>query len=138
VWKRENGPALVAGNAERLGQTVINLLVNAIEAAAPSEINGESPARVRVELLRKPPEWFALTVSDTGSGPAANVQQTLFDPFVTDKPDGVGLGLSVAREIVVQHGGQIGWRRAESMTHFTVQLPIASVEAPCVEAASCR
>jgi nitrogen-specific signal transduction histidine kinase len=62
----------------------------------------------------------------------------LFDPFVTGKPDGVGLGLSVAREVILEHGGQIAWRRDEGMTCFTIELPTASKEAVCVEAAGCR
>jgi signal transduction histidine kinase len=66
-----------------------------------------------------------LTVSDTGSGPPAAVEQRLFEPFVTEKPDGVGLGLSVAREIAEQHGGQIAWRRAGHETVFTVEFPRA-------------
>jgi nitrogen-specific signal transduction histidine kinase len=79
-----------------------------------------------------------LRISDTGSGPAEHVQQTLFEPFVTAKPDGVGLGLSVAREIVEQHGGQIAWHRADGMTHFTVELPTEVAEASRVEVAGCR
>ena len=120
----------MAGNAERLGQTMINLLVNAIEAAAQGELRRgvQRPRADRIE--RKSPDRVALSVADTGSGPADDVQQTLFDPFVTGKPDGVGLGLSVAREIVEQHGGRISWHRADDMTYFTVELPTESAEAP--------
>ena len=117
---------MVAGNAERLGQTVVNLLVNAIDAASQHEAGGGSPAQVRIEILREVPERLTLSVADTGSGPAADVQQTLFDPFVTDKPDGVGLGLSVAREVVDEHGGRIAWHRAEGRTYFTVELPVVA------------
>jgi signal transduction histidine kinase len=66
-------------------------------------------------------------VSDTGPGPAEDVQQTLFEPFVTEKPDGVGLGLSVAREVAEQHGGHIAWHRADGVTCFTVELPCATL-----------
>ncbi|MGD9633789.1 MAG: PAS domain-containing sensor histidine kinase [Pirellulales bacterium] len=137
-WRRGTNSAIVRGDAERLGQTVINVLVNAIEAAAENETKGGPPARVCIELTGESPDRLLLSVADTGSGPAADVQQTLFDPFVTGKPDGVGLGLSVAREVVLEHGGQIAWRRDEGMTCFTVKLPTASKEAVCVEAAGCR
>ena len=81
---------------------------------------------------------MALTISDTGAGPAEDVQETLFEPFVTGKPDGVGLGLSVAREVVEQHGGRIEWHRANGVTHFTIELPTEATEAHGVETASCR
>lgn len=136
-WKPGSGGTVV-GNAERLGQTIINLLVNAIEAAVSS---GPQPGReplVCIELKECSPGRVVLSISDSGPGPAQDVQQTLFDPFVTGKPDGVGLGLSVAHEIVTAHGGTLSWHRADGMTHFTVELPTQSAETPCVETAGCR
>jgi signal transduction histidine kinase len=138
VWRRGDAAAIVAGNAERLGQTVINLLVNAIEAAAENETKGGAAARVQIELAQPAPGRLVLSVSDTGSGPPPHVQQNLFDPFVTGKPDGVGLGLSVAREVAMEHGGEIAWRRAEGLTCFTIELPAASQEAVCVEVVGSR
>jgi signal transduction histidine kinase len=137
-WQPNVHAVPIFGNAERLAQTVINLLVNAIEAAETAGPGGTSPARVRVEVASPTSERTLLRISDTGSGPAENVQQSLFEPFVTAKPDGVGLGLSVAREIVRQHGGQIAWHRADGMTHFTVELPTEVAEALRVEVAGCR
>lgn len=137
-WQRGDAEWIVAGNAERLGQTVINLLVNAIEAAAENETKSGGVARVRIELASKSAGKLLLSVADTGSGPPADVQQNLFDPFVTGKPDGVGLGLSVAREVALEHGGQIAWHRADGMTYFTIELPTASKEAVRVEVAGCR
>lgn len=137
-WRPNVRVANVKGNAERLAQTVINLLVNAIEAAAQVGSGGTSPARVHVEIDSPTSNRVSLSVSDTGYGPAEHVQQTLFEPFVTAKPDGVGLGLSVAREIVEQHGGHIAWHRADGMTHFTVELPTEVAEASRVEVAGCR
>jgi signal transduction histidine kinase len=138
VWRRDAMPLRIAGNAERLSQIVINLLINAIEAAAQSRTRNASGARVTIELASPSPERVVLTVSDTGSGPAEGVQQNLFEPFVTAKPDGVGLGLSVAREIVEQHEGHIVWRRADGITQFSVELPSETAESYCVETVGCR
>lgn len=137
-WQRPDAPAMLKGNAERLGQTVINLLVNAIEAAAQAGPPLGSKPQVQIQLSLKPPQRITLTISDTGPGPSEGVQQTLFEPFVTGKPDGVGLGLSVAREIAEQHGGRLDWYREDSRTVFTVNLPTQVAEARSVEIAGCR
>jgi len=138
-WQHDGKLATVIGNSERLAQTVINLLVNAIEAAGQAGTgDGASTARVRVDVASTSAGRILLRISDTGRGPAENVQQSLFEPFVTAKADGVGLGLSVAREIVEQHGGRIAWQRADGMTHFTVELPTEVAEASRVEVAGCR
>jgi signal transduction histidine kinase len=123
TWTRGDADSTVLGDAERLGQMVINLLINAVEAASLDRARSRGPAQVRVELAVPSSGRVRLAVSDTGSGPPAGVEQRLFEPFVTEKPDGVGLGLSVAREIAEQHGGEIAWRRVDNQTLFTVDLP---------------
>ncbi len=62
-------------------------------------------------------------VRDSGPGPSAEVSARLFEPFVTGKPEGTGLGLFVARQIAEDHGGSIRWQRCEGMTEFRVELP---------------
>jgi signal transduction histidine kinase len=114
---------MVIGDAERLSQVVINLLLNAIQAATSARATVGSPGMVRIELSPIGDDRLALAVFDSGPGPSADVRDTMFDPFVTEKPDGVGLGLSVAREIVERHGGRIEWYRSDAMTCFTVELP---------------
>jgi signal transduction histidine kinase len=128
----------VIGNAERLGQVVINLVLNAVEAAAANAAATGNAGRVVVRLAADSGQRLQLSVADSGAGPAESVRETLFEPFVTEKPDGVGLGLSVAREIVEQHDGEIAWHRADRMTYFTVELPREAMETSRVEAVGCR
>ena len=67
---------------------------------------------------------------DSGPGVAAEVAGRLFEPFVTGKPEGVGLGLAVARQVARAHGGQISWSRGSvgegegEGTCFRIELPL--------------
>ena len=131
TWHCDRQDAPLRGDAQQLSQLVINLLLNAIEAAATGKARDGTPAYVSLELTREQPDGLRLTVSDSGPGPAGHVQDRLFEAFITEKPDGVGLGLSVARQIVEQHGGSIRWSRSETMTSFVVDLPCQFVEVPC-------
>jgi signal transduction histidine kinase len=137
-WQPPPVPLHVLGDTESLEQLLINLLTNALEAVSPS---GAAPAdvatatantgaarRIAVHLEAAPAGTVALTVSDTGPGPAAAVQDRVFEPFVSEKPDGTGLGLPVARAIAEQHGGQIRWERRSETTCFVVELPSMPTE----------
>lgn len=137
-WLPGDGSGRVIGNAERLGQMVINLVLNAIDAAAASSAATGARGRVVIEFLRDDGGQAVLTVADSGAGPAESVRDSLFEPFVTEKADGVGLGLSVAHDVVEQHGGTIRWRRERGMTCFIVELPVEELEAHRVEAVGCR
>ncbi len=68
-------------------------------------------------------------VRDSGPGPSAELAARLFEPFVTGKPEGTGLGLFVARQIAEDHGGSIRWQRCEGMTEFWVELPVVPAQA---------
>ncbi|MBI3457790.1 MAG: PAS domain-containing protein [Candidatus Rokubacteria bacterium] len=111
----------VRGDREQLKQLCLNLLVNAKEAVAES---GE--IRVRCRVRRGSPRATAvLEIADTGPGIAEAVQETLFQPFVTTKRRGTGLGLALCRAIADVHRGTI---RAENRVPgpgavFTVELP---------------
>ena len=73
-----------------------------------------------------------------GSRAGPDVEPRMFEPFVTEKPDGTGLGLSMAREIAVEHGGSIRWQREAGMTCFVVQLPTTHREEQHGSIACCR
>jgi signal transduction histidine kinase len=89
----------IAGDAHRLRQVFANLLANAAQAQQPGEVE------VRAEAL----DGFArVRIHDGGPGIPAAVRERLFDPFLTTKPGGTGLGLAVARMLVERHGGTLG------------------------------
>jgi signal transduction histidine kinase len=117
---------VVQGDAEGLEQLLVNLLLNGVEAAA-SVVVGSGPPRserpmVEVRLAREG-QRVQLEVRDSGAGPDTTVAADLFEPLVTEKPDGTGLGLSVAREIARQHGGVLRWERRNAMTCFVLEMP---------------
>jgi signal transduction histidine kinase len=115
TWQAPSGPFTMIGDAGQLGQVVVNLLGNAVDAAGPG-------GTVEV-VLKREAERFVLEVIDSGPGPAAEVAGRLFEPFVTSKPEGVGLGLAVAKQVAEGHGGQVGWQRRDGRTCFRVELP---------------
>ncbi len=126
-WSPPPQPYTIIGESDGLEQLLLNLLMNAIEAASRCNEDSLPPItqkRVTIQLRQEVHGRVTLEVADSGDGPACSVQEELFEPFVTDKPDGTGLGLSVAKEIAEQHGGKICWQRRDNATSFTVELPL--------------
>jgi PAS domain S-box-containing protein len=124
----EAGP--VDGVAEELGRAVANLVANALDAAAA----GPADTPLVVVRTRRRGEAVEVAVEDNGPGVAEAVRDRLFEPFVTTKPPGggnVGLGLSLAREIVVAgHGGALeAADRAGGGAVFTAALPAGAAAA---------
>lgn len=117
-WAGPDEPCIIRGDVDALEQLAINLLLNAVEATTQAD-----ERRVIVNVRPSSTGGFTVEILDSGNGPAPEIQGTLFDPFVTNKSDGTGLGLSVANEIAEQHGGTINWERREGMTCFWVDLP---------------
>jgi two-component system sensor kinase FixL len=97
---------LILADKVQIQQVLLNLLRNAIEAVAQSE---------RRELLvsTRPSAggMVEVSVADTGPGISPDVAPQLFQPFITTKPQGMGVGLSISRTIIEAHGGQI-WTEA--------------------------
>lgn len=114
-------PIHVMGDSEALQQLTVNLVVNAMEAAGQLR-NGKPQIVVSIE--RTGAGQAALHVSDNGPGPSSEVAAQLFEPFVSGKREGTGLGLYVARQIAEAHHGTIRWQRQNETTRFTVELPV--------------
>jgi signal transduction histidine kinase len=102
-------------------QVALNLLRNAIES-----VRELPPSRRRVAMATGADAAgrATLTVRDTGDGVPEEARARLFDAFVTTKPGGLGLGLSICRSVIEAHGGSIGYEReAGGGARFTFWLP---------------
>jgi two-component system, LuxR family, sensor kinase FixL len=93
---------LVVADRVQIQQVIINLLRNAVDA-----MHGAKTAELKISVLLKPGGFTEVSVSDTGSGISGELRGRLFEPFMTTKKDGMGVGLSICRTIVVAHGGSI-------------------------------
>ncbi|HEX2080685.1 MAG TPA: HAMP domain-containing sensor histidine kinase [Longimicrobium sp.] len=114
-------PALVFADAYYLRQAVENLVRNAREAMA-----GQAGARLQVSVQRDAGH-AVVQIADNGPGIAPDRLERIFQPFVSTKGKGMGLGLAICREIVESHGGRIEVESAEGQgTTFTLRLPLCT------------
>ena len=118
-WQPEATLPPVSLVPERMQQVLLNLILNALNAM-------EKGGQLFISTLSTDqPEGATITISDTGVGIEPERLVHIFEPFHSDRPDGLGLGLYISKSIVEEHGGRIG---AESVpgegATFTVWLPI--------------
>jgi signal transduction histidine kinase len=111
---RDNPVADVDG--PQIVQVLINLLLNAIDASPAS-------GTVRIEAQHRD-DAVRILVSDEGPGIPEESRPHVFDAYFTTKPDGMGLGLAVSREIVANHGGTLKFETGPAGTSFILLLPI--------------
>lgn len=118
-------PALppVFGVPEQLRQVVLNLIMNAIEAM-------HTGGRLTVRSERLPrKKKVLLTISDTGGGIEPHILPRIFEPFITSKEKGTGLGLTITYDIIQQHRGEIqAENNPQGGATFRVWLPISRKE----------
>ena len=126
------------GSRDKLIQVYLNLIKNAAEAIGEERADGQitlttsfrpgvrlsvpgSQARVSLPL--------EIAVEDNGAGVPADLMPHLFDPFVTTKPSGTGLGLALVAKIVGDHGGIIECDSRPRQTVFRTLMPMSESEA---------
>jgi signal transduction histidine kinase len=115
---------VAAVDAGQLRTVLVNLFLNALDAM---------PHGGRLDVVLEPPDQGAvrLTVRDTGGGIPAHMAGRLFTPFATTKPTGTGLGLSLSKRILEEHGGSIGAaNHPNGGACFTLSLPTETQAPP--------
>jgi two-component system, NtrC family, sensor histidine kinase HydH len=108
----------VDGDASQLRQVFVNLIDNAVHAAG-----GQGQVWVRAKASEAHVE---VTVEDTGKGIDPAIRSRLFEPLITTKAKGIGLGLALVKRIVERHGGTIAYAPLEKGARFVVRLPRAA------------
>jgi two-component system sensor kinase FixL len=115
---------LVLADRVQIQQVVINLLRNAVDAMRGAEL-----ADLKVRAAARGDGFTVVSVSDTGSGLSEEVKSRLFEPFMTTKKEGMGVGLSICRTIVEAHGGSI-WASNNQGPGATFAFTLPLAEAP--------
>lgn len=121
---------LVRGSPDQLKQTVLNLLLNAVQATPTGggvRVQGERrPGKVQgAEYREVEGELGVLTIDDDGPGIPPEDLSRVFDPFFTTKDEGTGLGLAISQRIAEAHGGRLDVEtRPEGGARFTLTLPL--------------
>jgi len=120
VEKEFHALPMILMDREQIKQAILNLLLNAIQAmpeGGPLKLSGQNSGDG---------QWVCLSIQDSGMGIQAEVLNKLFDPFVSTKEGGIGLGLSITHRIIDQHHGKIEVESTlEKGTSFTIWLPIS-------------
>jgi two-component system, NtrC family, C4-dicarboxylate transport sensor histidine kinase DctB len=117
----EAGAALARARHVQLEQVLVNLLQNAVQACGDSATGGGEI----VLAITAAGDKLQLSVSDNGPGVPAGLRDTLFQPFVTSKREGIGLGLAIARDIMRQLGGDLVHDDTAHGARFTMIMPAA-------------
>jgi PAS domain S-box-containing protein len=122
-----SGPCVIQGNSTQLDQVLLNLVRNAAEAMPNG---GEIRISTRVATFTDTSGGkfgrVFLEVADTGTGISAELLPRVFDPSITTKVNGKGLGLATVKTIVEAHGGRVRVESSPGGTRFEIELPPAT------------
>jgi two-component system sensor kinase FixL len=111
---------LVLADRVQIQQVLLNLIRNAMDAMEESETRD-----LIVTIAEADDHQLRISVTDTGSGISPEIAEQLFQPFITTKREGMGVGLSISRAIIEAHGGRI-WVEPNpvggTIFHFTLAV----------------
>jgi C4-dicarboxylate-specific signal transduction histidine kinase len=114
----------VKGDSVQLQQVILNLMLNAFSAMGGTGLDGARRLVVRTNPIDE--SNVLVEVQDSGTGIAAEKLESIFDPFITSKPEGLGMGLSICRSIIERHGGKISAaNNPDRGATFSITLPVA-------------
>jgi len=128
TFHRDYDPSLpdITGDREQLMQAVLNVVRNAVQA-----IDGVGQitlvTRIRRQFTlgnRRHRHVLEATIADDGPGVPPAIVEDIFSPMVSGRPDGTGLGLTIAKEILSRHGGAIACTSQPGDTRFILHLPV--------------
>jgi two-component system sensor kinase FixL len=124
---------LLPANSVQLKQVLINLVRNSIEACASAR--PPDGGTVRISTRRLNDDAVELVVRDNGPGFAPGIAERIFEPFVTSKPHGTGIGLRLCRRIINAHSGTIeGLPNPDGPgVSFRVRLPLGQTPSPTAQ-----
>lgn len=116
--------ATVLGDAIQIEQVLLNLVRNAMEAVLELP---EPRRKISISGSSRKPGWITVEIRDSGPGCPQAMAERLFEPFVTSKDDGLGIGLSISQGIIEAHGGSL-WLAENSSQGavFAFTLPVDS------------
>ncbi|WP_249155598.1 trifunctional serine/threonine-protein kinase/ATP-binding protein/sensor histidine kinase [Bradyrhizobium japonicum] len=114
------GLPLIQGDRVQLQQVIMNLIINAVEALSSVS---ERTRELVITTGKGEPDGVLVEVRDSGPGLSSLDLERVFDAFITTKPGGMGMGLSICRSIVEAHGGRI-WATPNAGPGITVQLAL--------------
>ena len=115
-------PLTIYADGEQLSQVFINLLKNAIQALQQREYD----RAITIETGKKA-QTISIRIADNGPGFPSKLREEIFIPFFTTKSDGTGIGLSLSRQIVRMHGGDLtASSQPDEGASFTISLPISN------------
>lgn len=114
--------AMVYADQEQLHIVFVNIILNAIQSI--SKTGTVTLQTIQLQNKEDAKSYFQISISDTGIGIPDAIKDSLFDPFVTGKEGGSGLGLSIANQIIAKHGGWIeAYNNPDHGATFVVVLP---------------
>ncbi len=116
IRKMEPEESFLTIDENQIRQVIINLVNNAIEASDNME-------KVVTVAARPLENNFIISIADKGKGIPKDIQEKMFEPYLTTKQNGSGIGLAIAERIVLEHNGNLWFETGEKGTVFYIQLP---------------